>query len=118
MRNEIRGAIDALAESGRAGRDGLKALIALKDQDETSYLRSRAAEAEEPPAPPPPDPLAEIRRQAKEQIQRELIARLDLKRLTVAGVDRAGLERQATEKIRGEIESLNQKRQGELNGGR
>ena len=47
MRNEIRGAIDALAESGRAGRDGLKALIALKDQDETSYLRSRAAEASE-----------------------------------------------------------------------
>ena len=57
----------------------------------------RSREAEPPPAPPPPDPLAEIRRQAKEQIQRELIARLDLKRLTVAGVDRAGLERQATE---------------------
>ena len=78
----------------------------------TGGPRSRTAEAEErsradeappnpepPPAPPPPDPLAEIRRQAKEQIQRELIARLDLKRLTVAGVDRAGLERQATEKI-------------------
>ena len=38
-------------------------------------------------------------RQAKAQIQRELIARLDLKRLTVAGVDRAGLEKQAIEKI-------------------
>ena len=62
--------------------------------------------SETPPAPPPPDPLAEIRRQAKEQIQRELIARLDLKRLTVAGVDRAGLERQATEKIHEIVEQV------------
>ena len=61
----------------------------------------------EPPAPPPPearpDPAAlkaaAIRRQVKEQIQEELIARLDLKRLTVSGVDRAGLERKASEKI-------------------
>ena len=76
--------------------------------------RSRAAEAEEPgfvpseppPAPPPPDPLAAMRRQAKEQIQRELIARLDLKRLTVAGVDRAGLERQATEKLHEIVEQV------------
>ena len=69
---------------------------------------SRAAEPspEPPPAPPPPDPLADIRRQAKEQIQRELIARLDLKRLTVAGVDRAGLERQATEKIHEIVEQV------------
>ena len=72
----------------------------------TGGPRSRAAEAEEPPAPPPPDPLAEIRRQAKEQIQRELIARLDLKRLTVAGVDRDGLERQATEKIHEIVEQV------------
>ena len=40
-----------------------------------------------------------IRRKAREQIQKELIARLDLKRLTVAGVDRDGLERQAKDKI-------------------
>ena len=64
-----------------------------------------------PPPPPPkaenrPDPLAAIRRQVKEQIQRELIARLDLKRLTVAGVDRAGLEKQATEKIHEIIEQV------------
>ena len=68
---------------------------------------------EEPPPPPPPpkmenrpDPLAAIRRQVKEQIQQELIARLDLKRLTVAGVDRAGLERQAVEKIHEIIEQV------------
>ncbi len=60
---------------------------------------------ETPPAPPP-DPLAGVRRQVKEQIQRELIARLDLKRLTVAGVDRAGLERQATDKIHEIVEQV------------
>ena len=71
-----------------------------------------AAEAEPrpetPPEPPepPPDPMAGIRRQVKEQIQRELITRLDLKRLTVAGVDRAGLERQATEKIHEIVEQV------------
>ncbi|MBR1588564.1 MAG: Flp pilus assembly complex ATPase component TadA [Kiritimatiellae bacterium] len=42
---------------------------------------------------------AAIRRQVKEQIQQELIERLDLKRLTVSGVDRAGLEKKASEKI-------------------
>ena len=54
-----------------------------------------------PAEPPPmaPDPMAAVRRQAKAQIQRELLSRLDLKRLTVAGVDRAGLESQAREKI-------------------
>ncbi len=64
-----------------------------------------ASRTETPPAPPP-DPLAGVRRQVKEQIQRELIARLDLKRLTVAGVDRAGLERQATDKIHEIVEQV------------
>jgi len=59
-----------------------------------------------PPPPPPPepelpkvDPLMAVRRQVKEQIQKELIARLDLKRLTVSGVDQEGLRKQASEKI-------------------
>lgn len=51
-------------------------------------------------------PINPLLRQAKEQIQKELIARLDLKRLTVAGVDRAGLEKQATEKIHEIIEQV------------
>ena len=82
-------------------------------EEETAPVAANAGEAalvaaEPPPAPepPPPDPLADIRRQVKEQIQRELIARLDLKRLTVAGVDRAGLERQATEKIHEIVEQV------------
>lgn len=68
-----------------------------------------------PPPPPPPDPMAAVRRQVKEQIQRELIARLDLKRLTVAGVDRAGLEQQATQKIHEIVEQV--RRNGKLPAG-
>lgn len=45
------------------------------------------------------DPLASLRRKVREQIQKELIARMDLKRLTASGIDREGLERQAREKI-------------------
>ena len=50
--------------------------------------------------------LGHIRRQVREQIQKELIARLDLKRLTVAGVDRAGLEAQARDKIHEIVEQV------------
>ncbi len=46
-----------------------------------------------------PDPLATLRRKVREQIQEELIVRMDLKRLTASGIDREGLERQAREKI-------------------
>ena len=49
---------------------------------------------------------AAIRRQVKEQIQQELIERLDLKRLTVSGVDRTGLEKKASEKIHEIVEQV------------
>ena len=52
------------------------------------------------------DPMAAVRRQVREQIQQELISRLDLKRLTVAGVDKAGLEKQATDKIHEIVEQV------------
>ena len=45
------------------------------------------------------DPQATMRRKIREQIQEELIVRMDLKRLTASGIDRAGLERQAKDKI-------------------
>ena len=45
------------------------------------------------------DPQATLRRKIREQIQDELIVRMDLKRLTASGIDREGLERQARAKI-------------------
>ena len=64
-------------------------------------------EAALPPAPAAPqpqpaakiDPQATLRRKIREQIQNELIVRMDLKRMTASGVDREGLERQARAKI-------------------
>ena len=53
----------------------------------------------EPAAPARTDHQATLRRKIREQIQEELIVRMDLKRLTASGVDREGLERQAREKI-------------------
>jgi len=61
-----------------------------------------------PPSPPPPDgdarpqpsdPMRELRRSVQEQVQRELLKRMDMKRLTVQGIDRDALEDLAQEKI-------------------
>ena len=54
----------------------------------------------------PEDPLAEMRRQVREQIHRELISRLDLKRLTAGGIDREGLERRAREQLHEIVEEV------------
>ena len=55
---------------------------------------------------PPPDPLRELRRNVQEQIQKELLKRMDMKRLTMQGVDREGLEDTAREKIRQIIDEV------------
>ena len=51
------------------------------------------------PQPSTLNAQATLRRKVREQIQEELIVRMDLKRLTASGIDREGLERQAREKI-------------------
>ncbi len=58
------------------------------------------------PPPLPPDPNRELRRNVQEQIQRELLKRMDMKRLTLQGVDREGLEDTAREKIRQIIDEV------------
>ena len=59
-----------------------------------------SAPAATPPQPAAKiDPQATLRRKIREQIQNELIVRMDLKRMTASGVDREGLERQARAKI-------------------
>ena len=64
-----------------------------------------AAEADDEVVPPP-DPMRELRRSVQEQIQRELLKRMDMKRLTMQGVDREGLEDTAREKIRQIIDEV------------
>ena len=82
----------------------------------SSMFRVSDEDPGEPAAEPPPaeeesgrpsggepepgaDPMREIRRSVQEQIQKELLKRLDMKRLTLAGVDREGLETTARSKI-------------------
>lgn len=60
------------------------------------------AEAEEAEA----DPMRELRRNVQEQIQNELLKRMDMKRLTLDGVDREGLEDTARVKIRQIIDEV------------
>ena len=62
-----------------------------------------AGEEEEEAAP---DPLRELRRNVQTQIQLELLKRMDMKKLTVQGVDREGLEDNAREKIRQIIDEV------------
>ena len=45
------------------------------------------------------DPMRELRAEVQAQIQRELLKRVDMKRLTLQGVDAEGLEETAREKI-------------------
>ena len=65
-----------------------------------------AAEPVDDDDEPPPDPLRELRRSVQEQIQKELLKRMDMKRLTMQGVDREGLEDTAREKIRQIIDEV------------
>ena len=55
---------------------------------------------------PASDPLSDLRRNVQTQIQHELLKRMDMKKLTVEGVDREGLEDKAREKIRGIIDEV------------
>ena len=52
------------------------------------------------------DPFRELRRSVQEQIQRELLKRMDMKKLTVQGVDRDGLEETARDKIHAIVDEV------------
>ena len=52
------------------------------------------------------DPFRELRRNVQTQIQHELLKRMDMKKLTVQGVDRSGLEESARDKIHGIIDEV------------
>ena len=52
------------------------------------------------------DPLRELRRSVQGQIQRELLKRMDMKKLTVQGVDSEGLENTAREKIHAIVDEV------------
>jgi pilus assembly protein CpaF len=67
----------------------------FNNQPDEEVSQSQEAEIQEQPT----DPLRDIRRSVQTQIQHELLKRMDMKRLTLQGVDRLGLEKNAREKI-------------------
>ena len=79
---------------------------AAHDEPAAGEAEPVAQDAEEDDEPPPPDPMRELRRNVQEQIQKELLKRMDMKRLTMQGVDREGLEDTAREKIRQIIDEV------------
>ena len=90
--------------------DGLVVQIGncmLRVSDETKAPAPEEPEAE-PTAPPvdAPDPLRDLRRNVQTQIQHELLKRMDMKKLTVQGVDREGLEENARERIHDIIDEV------------
>ena len=62
--------------------------------------------AEEEESAPAQDPMRDLRRNVQEQSQHELLKRMDMKRLTMQGVHRDGLEETAREKIRSIIDEV------------
>ena len=76
--------------------------------DESASRVSRATpvpRADQPPAVEV-DPLRDLRRNVQTQIQQELLKRMDMKKLTIQGVDRDGLEESAREKIHDIIDEV------------
>ena len=67
----------------------------------TGHLHARTA--------PPRDPQLAIRREIKNQIHREVVQRLDIKRMTAARVDAAELQQRARETIHLVIEEVRQR---------
>ncbi len=112
---EIDGAVEL--DGGKVVQIG-SSMLRVSDESETVEPEASAAgPADEPPAAPPPDeaeeasaasedPLRELRRSVQEQIQKELLKRMDMKRLTLQGVDREGLEDTARGKIRQIIDEV------------
>ena len=76
-----------------------KSLDASPAVEDVEDCYSQAEAEEETIEEEPSDPMRELRRSVQQQIQRELLKRMDMKKLTVQGVDRSGLEQSAREKI-------------------
>jgi len=73
-------------------------------QQPPASVRAANSEAEEERAPV--DPMRELRRNVQTQIQHELLKRLDMKKLTVQGVDREGLEENAKDVIHSIVDEV------------
>ena len=110
---------EVVLDGGKVVQIG-NSMLRVSEADDTEPVSDgvETAAPEMPPEPPAPapeaeveqapaeDPLRELRRSVQEQIQKELLKRMDMKRLTLQGVDREGLEETARLKIRSIIDEV------------
>ncbi len=104
--NDVR---DAGGESGQEARGNGREPppLSLSSRVTSPEFASGASPAAaEPPSAPVEDPYRALRRNVQKQIQHELLKRMDMKKLTVQGVDREGLEENARAKIRAIIDEV------------
>ena len=99
---------DAGEEEGQETEDGRPETGEGREtEDEGRGLPScLPSQVSGPLAVPAADPLRELRRNVQTQIQHELLKRMDMKKLTVQGVDRDGLEENARDRIHGIIDEV------------
>jgi len=90
----------------RVSEDSAQEEPAQSADDSAAVQEEGGGEDSEESAAQPQDPMRELRRNVQEQIQHELLKRMDMKRLTLQGVDREGLEETAREKIRQIIDEV------------
>lgn len=81
------------------GENLLRVSDEAEEEKAAALPEEPAVEEPAPEEPPLIDPTRELRRSVQGQIQRELLKRLDMKRITLSGVDQAELEATAREKI-------------------
>ena len=84
------------------GQSMFRVSSAAPADEEESAQESDPAESaasEDAPQEEPADPMRALRRSVQRQMHHELLKRLDMKSLTVRGVDTEGLEENAREKI-------------------
>ena len=84
------------------GEDVEKEKPAPQAQEDAEPREEESAEHEDAAD----DPLRAVRRSVQTQIQHELLNRMDMKRLTVQGVDRDGLEESARDNIHAIVEEV------------
>ncbi|MBR2941050.1 MAG: Flp pilus assembly complex ATPase component TadA, partial [Kiritimatiellae bacterium] len=101
---QVGSAMLRVSEGEEAERENGEEVARPLQQEEGGASSSSGQEAASPV--PAADPLRDLRRNVQTQIQHELLKRMDMKKLTVQGVDREGLEDNAREKIRGIIDEV------------
>ena len=78
----------------------------VREQNRPAPAVEPPAPAAEPPAPASVDPFAEQKRSIKQQVHKELVERLDLKRLTASHIDPDELKKNATRTIRNIVDEV------------